>query len=511
VDEVIEDLIVELKSRDIYDCVNIIIVSDHGMTTYNSSKLFFIQDHIPEGYNVSYPNYGVNMNININDGDNAAVQAIYDVIQNISETPFQAFYLNDLPLRLHVGRHNPQRFGDIFLVGDLGSYVTYKKTSRPPLGEHGYDNKNVEMQSIFVAHGPAFKEGYQAPGFDNIQIYNLLCALLNITPSANNGTTGALNHMLKTNVAAMLPQGNVQHVTDKVKDAVVECLVPHEDTSWLFETCFCLNASQIDPHNSELLSHNEVKMYQSVHLPLGVPRGGKDEGGCLLTNRHSVTLYSSKLHIPLWVAFTITNESDVSGDGDTQCYQRDPRTSTVQCSDYNTTQSDYTLTHLAPSIGGTFLPLLSNAVPQLSQFYEVVWSEWEQQLKQWAAVYGTLHVITGSVLDTDHNGIRDTDNRYNQWLNGNESVAIPSGFFSIVIRCVDAMSEPCPASSVYVLGVLLPHRPLLSDSVDIRQFLLFHHTTVQDLESITGVNFFPSLSPEQQTQLKLQISPVLWQ
>ena len=32
VDEVIEDLIVELKSRDIYDCVNIIIVSDHGET-----------------------------------------------------------------------------------------------------------------------------------------------------------------------------------------------------------------------------------------------------------------------------------------------------------------------------------------------------------------------------------------------------------------------------------------------------------------------------------------------
>ena len=30
VDEVIETLIVELKERDIFDCVNIIIVSDHG-------------------------------------------------------------------------------------------------------------------------------------------------------------------------------------------------------------------------------------------------------------------------------------------------------------------------------------------------------------------------------------------------------------------------------------------------------------------------------------------------
>lgn len=30
VDEVIEDLLVELKEKDIYDCVNIVIVSDHG-------------------------------------------------------------------------------------------------------------------------------------------------------------------------------------------------------------------------------------------------------------------------------------------------------------------------------------------------------------------------------------------------------------------------------------------------------------------------------------------------
>lgn len=70
------------------------------------------------------------------------------LIQNISDAPFQTFYLEDVPLRLHIGRHNTQsvqtrqsncflfrvhvfhlfrRFGDIFLAGDLGSYITYKK------------------------------------------------------------------------------------------------------------------------------------------------------------------------------------------------------------------------------------------------------------------------------------------------------------------------------------------------------------------------------------------------
>ena len=42
--------------------------------TYVHSLVFYVhidyfEQHIPEGYNVSYPNYGVNMNINVNDGN----------------------------------------------------------------------------------------------------------------------------------------------------------------------------------------------------------------------------------------------------------------------------------------------------------------------------------------------------------------------------------------------------------------------------------------------------------
>ena len=41
---------------------------------------------------------------------------------------------------------------------------------------------------------------------------------------------------------------------------------------------------------------------------VGVPSGGQGGGACLLTNTHSVALYSTSLHIPLWVAFTLSNE-----------------------------------------------------------------------------------------------------------------------------------------------------------------------------------------------------------
>ena len=39
VDNTIKSLFGGLKERGVEDCVNVIIVSDHGMATYNSSKL----------------------------------------------------------------------------------------------------------------------------------------------------------------------------------------------------------------------------------------------------------------------------------------------------------------------------------------------------------------------------------------------------------------------------------------------------------------------------------------
>ena len=39
VDDTMKSLFDGLKERGVEDCVNLIIVSDHGMTAYNSSKL----------------------------------------------------------------------------------------------------------------------------------------------------------------------------------------------------------------------------------------------------------------------------------------------------------------------------------------------------------------------------------------------------------------------------------------------------------------------------------------
>ena len=55
---------------------------------------------------------------------------------------------------------------------------------------HGHDNRYQEMQATFIAHGPAFKKGFVAEPFENIEVYNLMCKILNLKAAKNDGDLG---------------------------------------------------------------------------------------------------------------------------------------------------------------------------------------------------------------------------------------------------------------------------------------------------------------------------------
>jgi len=52
------------------------------------------------------------------------------------------------------------------------------------------------MHPIFIAHGPAFKKGYKAEPFESVDLYPLLCHLMDIEPRPNNGSLEAIKHIL---------------------------------------------------------------------------------------------------------------------------------------------------------------------------------------------------------------------------------------------------------------------------------------------------------------------------
>lgn len=64
---------------------------------------------------------------------------------------------------------------------------------------HGYDNDMEEMQAIFMAKGPLFKSGKVVEPFDNIDLYQFFCLILDITCPLSEGTdrTDTWNTILK--------------------------------------------------------------------------------------------------------------------------------------------------------------------------------------------------------------------------------------------------------------------------------------------------------------------------
>ena len=57
-------------------------------------------------------------------------------------------------------------------------------------GNHGYDPMVMSMRGLFVAAGPAFKQGVTVPAFENVNIYDTLAQVLHVTPAANDGDPG---------------------------------------------------------------------------------------------------------------------------------------------------------------------------------------------------------------------------------------------------------------------------------------------------------------------------------
>ncbi|KAK8724056.1 hypothetical protein OTU49_011424 [Cherax quadricarinatus] len=71
-------------------------------------------------------------------------------------------------------------------------------------GNHGYPVDIPNMEPIFVAAGPSFKRGFKAPDFSNIDTYMLLCHLLNLAPGPNNGTADNISSILVEPISSTL-------------------------------------------------------------------------------------------------------------------------------------------------------------------------------------------------------------------------------------------------------------------------------------------------------------------
>jgi predicted AlkP superfamily pyrophosphatase or phosphodiesterase len=94
-----------------------------------------------------------------------------------------------VPARFHYGT-NP-RVPDVVCAAQTGwvletrEHVEHRHS--PMRGEHGYDNQDPQMGALFIANGPAFRQGLVIKPFPNVDVYPLMTDLLGVPARPNDG------------------------------------------------------------------------------------------------------------------------------------------------------------------------------------------------------------------------------------------------------------------------------------------------------------------------------------
>ncbi|KAJ1972244.1 hypothetical protein H4R35_004785 [Dimargaris xerosporica] len=220
VDESVGHLQAGLAERHLTDAVNIIYLSDHGMATVPQTNIIYLDDFI-DIPSVRYV-YGHPLAEILPYADDGIADLYQQLVAKSSNQPWTVYLKQDLPGHWHFA--NNDRIPPIVCVPDEGwvfftrkpypNSFLLKGTNDGITGEHGYDNELLSMGAIFLAQGPSFigpnrlwgrptharypeRLGQDAasrllpplhPPFPNVEVYNLLCQLLNIPPASNNGT-----------------------------------------------------------------------------------------------------------------------------------------------------------------------------------------------------------------------------------------------------------------------------------------------------------------------------------
>ncbi len=193
-------LVEGLKKRKIDKKVNLIIVSDHGMATLDQRNAVFLDDAFDTNQAERVLWTGEIVQIFPKAGEQ---KEIIDSLQR-KITHARCWEKANIPERFHY-RDSP-RIAPVVCSADEGwiltSHSRYEDLKKRDdfgrlRGAHGYDNQLESMRATFIAHGSAFRKSKTVEPFENVEIYNLMCKILGLTPAKNDGNFENIKNLLR--------------------------------------------------------------------------------------------------------------------------------------------------------------------------------------------------------------------------------------------------------------------------------------------------------------------------
>lgn len=157
--------------------VDLIIVSDHGMTPVDDTQLLSDTElQIPHTF--IYENEGAQISLYAKPGVTLdVIEAEKKRLSDIANGRFQV-----LSEAARTQRHfsGSSRTGDIVVEIAPPARFVSGQPSHVSKGGHGYLNTHPDMGALFVAAGPSFHEGKVIGEFSNLEIYPAIAHILGV-------------------------------------------------------------------------------------------------------------------------------------------------------------------------------------------------------------------------------------------------------------------------------------------------------------------------------------------
>ncbi len=219
---------------------------------------------------------------------------------------------------------------------------------------------------------------------------------------------------------------------------------------------------------------------------------GKKRKEQIIRHEGYTVSYNSDYRIANWVAYELTSKEAKSKKATrSNKFVPDPLVKGATALNEDYTRTGYDRGHLAPAgdmkwsmkaMRESFY--LSNICPQDPDLNRGIWKELEEQIRLWASENGSLLVVTGPIITDDLRRL------------GKNRVGIPKRFFKVV--CTQTAGRP------EGVGFLFDNRDYGDTS--LRSMMI----PIDSVESVTGIDFFPSLPDSIERPMEASVNKSCW-
>jgi len=183
--------------------------------------------------------------------------------------------------------------------------------------------------------------------------------------------------------------------------------------------------------------------------------------------------YAEKHEQAEWVAYELQKNQVVKGNFKRPYFVEDRKVKTNSADWRNYKKSGYDKGHLCPAGDRNFdynafheTFLTSNISPQNHEFNRGIWNKLEQQTRYWAKKYDGVYVITGGILKENLKTI------------GEERISVPEMYYKIIVDNSNGNYK--------AIAFLIPNK-------NSNQSFYKYVVTIDEIEKLTGIDFFPNL------------------